>query len=275
MSLPPVHRSNRLALRVALCSLIAAPLLVARHASAQSQNPGSITPSPPGYKEYVAILGTPIGSLPPLATYTLTGLAQRSPEVVARYGFVEDMALPLAPDSGGHDAHSLSSFALTGVFPIDLGGTVSLTLGLSNQQCSGCTGARFMGSLDGDYRLWSTAIDNAANARRFTVAVNGGIGVGNPATGTAWTGNVGFPLSFTVGAESGTQVIPFITPNVVLVTTSGSSESDAIHSLRGAITGGALLFNAKSELGASVGIMYIFVPKTQVGLGVSLSYGGR
>jgi len=275
LSLPLVHRPNRLALRVALCSLIALPPLVARYASAQSQNPGSITPSPPGYKEYVAILGTPIGSLPPLATYTLTGLAQRSPEVIARYGFVEDMALPLAPDSGGHNAHSLSSFALTGVLPIDLGGTVSLTLGLSNQQCSGCTGTRFMGSLDGDYRLWSTAIDHAANARRFTVAVNGGIGVGNPATGTAWTGNVGFPLAFAVGAESGTQLIPFMTPSVVMVTTSGSSESDAIHSIRAVVTGGVSLFNSKSALGGSVGIMYIFVPKTQVGLGVSLSYGGR
>jgi hypothetical protein len=258
-------------LRITVCSLVAACSLLGDRAAAQSQ---SSTLSPPGYKEYVAILGTPIGSLPPLTTYTLTGLAQRSPEVIARYGFIEDMALPLAPESGGHDAHSLSSFGLSGVFPIDLGSTVSLTLGLSNQQCSGCTGTRFMGSLAGDYRLWSTGLD-ASNARRFTLAVNGELGVGNPATGTAWTWDVGFPLAFTLGPESGTQVIPFLTPSVVMVTTSGSSETDAIHSVRGMVTGGISLFNPKSEVGANVGIMYIFVPKTQVGLGVSLSYGGR
>jgi hypothetical protein len=58
----------------------------------------------------------------------LAGLAQRTPEIQARYGYVSDMALPLAPDSGGHHAHSLSAFALTGLLPLDLGGTISLTL---------------------------------------------------------------------------------------------------------------------------------------------------
>jgi len=269
--LPFSSRSNRVDLRAVLAVFVVVLCLPGRHAAAQSQ---SITPSPPGYKEYIAILGTPIGSLPPLPTYTLSSLAQRTPEVIARYGFVEDMALPLAPDSGGHNAHSLSSFALTGVFPVDLGGTVSLTAGLSNQQCSGCTGTRFMGSVAADYRLFSTAID-AANARRFTLAVNGEVGAGNPATGTAWTADVGFPLAFTIGADSGLRLIPFMTPSVVMVTTSGSSETDAIHSVRGMVGGGVSLLNAKSALGASVGIMYIFVPKTQVGLGVSLSYGGR
>jgi hypothetical protein len=269
--LPFPCRSNLVALRAAFCSLLIAQFLLGRHATAQSQ---SITPSPPGYKEYIAILGTPIGSLPPLATYTLTGVAQRTPEIVARYGFVQDMALPLAPESGGHDAHSLSSFGLTGLFPVDLGGTVSLTLGLSNQRCTGCAGTRFMGSVGADYRLLTTALD-ASTARRFTLAVNGEIGVGNPATGTAWTGDLGFPLAFTIGADSGTRIIPFLTPSVVMVTTSGSSETDAIHSIRGLVGGGVALFNAKSALGANVGITYIFVPKTQVGIGVALSYGGR
>jgi len=222
--LPFSSRSNRVDLRAVLAVFVVVLCLPGRHAAAQSQ---SITPSPPGYKEYIAILGTPIGSLPPLPTYTLSSLAQRTPEVIARYGFVEDMALPLAPDSGGHNAHSLSSFALTGVFPVDLGGTVSLTAGLSNQQCSGCTGTRFMGSVAADYRLFSTAID-AANARRFTLAVNGEVGAGNPATGTAWTADVGFPLAFTIGADSGLRLIPFMTPSVVMVTTSGSSETDPV-----------------------------------------------
>ncbi|HKW10333.1 MAG TPA: hypothetical protein VJO33_08130 [Gemmatimonadaceae bacterium] len=263
---------GKLAVAVALLFILGA------RAVAQTDinpSPTVINPSPPGYKEYIAILGTPLGSLPPLTTYTLSGLAQRTPEIVARYGFVSDMALPLAPDSGGHHAHSLSAFGLTGLFPLDLGGTVSLTLGVANQTCTGCTGARFMGSVAFDSRILSTALDDAGNGSRFSLAVNGEVGAGNPATGTAWTAAVGFPLSLTVGPQSGTQLIPFMTPGVTFVTTSGSNEANEIHSLRAITGGGVALFNAKSNLGASAGIQYIFVPKTQVLIGVSLSWGGR
>jgi acyl-phosphate glycerol 3-phosphate acyltransferase len=49
-----VFRSNRLALRITVCSLVAACSLLGDRAAAQSP---SSTLSPPGYKEYVAILG--------------------------------------------------------------------------------------------------------------------------------------------------------------------------------------------------------------------------
>jgi hypothetical protein len=254
---------------MAFCAIVLCILAVGTRASAQP-----ISPSPPGYKEYIAILGTPVGSLPPLTTYTLAGLAQRSPEVVMRYGFVSDMALPLAPDSGGHVAHSVGTFGLTGILPVGLGGTVSLTVGVANEECDGCSGSRFIGSIDGDYRIWSTAIDNA-NATRFTVAANYGIGGGNPATGTSWTGNIGFPLSFRIGPDSGLQFLPFVTPGVAFVTTTGTSEASAVHSLRALTGGGVSLFNRRSNFSASAGIQYIFVPKTQVLIGIGFSYGGR
>lgn len=233
-----------------------------------------ITPSPPGYKEYVALLGTPVGSLPPLATYTIAGLAQRSPEFVIRYGYVSDMALPLAPDSGGHFAHSVGTFGFTGILPVGLGGTVSLTVGVANEECDGCSGSRFLASVDGDYRLFTTAI-REAGFTRFTVSANYGVGGGNPATGTSWTGNIGFPLAFDIGPDSGFQVVPFMTPGVAFVTTGGTAEASAVHSLRALTGGGVSLFNRKSNLSANVGIQYIFVPKTQVLIGVGLSYGGR
>jgi len=263
-----VSRSFRVALNTARCALLFF-LVLASRALAQP-----ITPSPPGYKEYIALLGTPIGSLPPLTTYTLAGLAQHSAEVVARYGFVSDMALPLAPDSGGHNAHSVGTFGLTGILPLGLGSTVSLTVGVANQECDGCAGSRFVGSIDGDYRIFTTSI-NKTNGTRFTVAANYGIGGGNPATGTSWTGNIGFPLAFTIGPDSGLQFIPFMTPGVAFVTTTGTTEASAIHSLRALTGGGVYLFNRKSNFGASAGIQYIFVPKTQVLIGIGGSYGGR
>ena len=112
--------------RVAIGVAAIAPFAITNAAIGQS-----LGPQPPGYREYVSILGTPLGSLPPLATYTIAGLAQHTPQVIARYGFISDMALPLAPESGGHNAHSLDSFGLTGLMPVGLGATVSLTVGAS------------------------------------------------------------------------------------------------------------------------------------------------
>jgi len=146
---------------------------------------------------------------------------------------------------------------------------------VANQECTGCSGARFMGSVAFDSRIVSIALDDAGNSSRFSVAVNGEVGAGNPATGTSWTAAVGFPLSYTVGEQSGTQLIPFMTPGLTFVTTSGSNKANEIHSLRAITGGGVALFNAKSNLGASFGIQYIFVPKTQVLIGASLSWGGR
>ena len=269
MRAQPVSRSIRVASSFARRAILLSLFFAGNRALAQP-----ITPSPPGYKEYIAILGTPIGSLPPLTTYTLAGLAQHSPEVVLRYGYVSDMALPLAPDSGGHFAHSVGTFGLTGILPVGLGGTVSLTVGVANEECDGCSGSRFIGSIDGDYRIFTTSIRQAGSTR-FTVAANYGIGGGNPATGTSWTGNIGFPLAFTIGPDSGLQFIPFMTPGIAFVTTAGTSEASSVHSMRALTGGGVSLFNRKSEFGASAGIQYIFVPKTQVLIGIGLSYGGR
>ena len=255
--------------RVAIAVAAIAPFVFTSSAIGQS-----LGPQPPGYREYVSILGTPLGSLPPLATYTITDLAQHTPQVFARYGFISDMALPLAPDSGGHNAHSLDSFGLTGLLPLGLGATVSLTLGASNEQCTGCAGTRFLGGIDGDYRILATGLHNA-NANHFTLAVTGGIGVGHPTTGPTWTANLAFPMSFTYGREAGTRLVPFIEPGIAFLTTNGVSTGDGVTSGRLYISPGVLLLNPKSNFSASVGLQYIFVDKTQVQIGASVSYGGR
>jgi len=260
--LPPAIR------RRALLGVACVILIVARRVAAQSLG----TPSPPGFPEYLALLGTPTASLPPLATYTLTGIAQRSPQLVARYGYVADITRPLAPSTGGHAARSLDSFGLTGVLPTGLGATISLTAGLSNERCTGCAGSRFMASLASDYRILSTSVD-ASTATRLTVGTSGEIGVGHPAAGTTWTADVGIPLALTIGGATGTQIIPFVTPSFALVATS-SAGSD-IRAGRGLIGAGVSLFNAKSMLAASAGFQYVFVSNTELQFGIALSLGGR
>lgn len=246
-------------------------LLGARRSNAQSS-----VGSPPGYKEYLALLGTPIASLPPLGTYTLFGVAQQSPELAARYGYVPDIARPLAPSTGGHDVHSLGSFGLTGVIPTGLDGTISLTAGVSNERCSACSTSRFMGSVGSDYRVISTSID-AANATRLTIATSGELSVGGgPGGGASLSADVGVPLAIVVGPTTGTQIIPFVTPSFAYIWSSQTNAPGSnVKAGRLLVGGGASLFNPKSALGASVGFQYVFVSHTQLQFGVSVTLGGR
>jgi hypothetical protein len=228
----------------------------------------------PGYIDYVSLLGTPIASLPPLATYTLFGVAQRAPQLVTRYGYVPDMDRALAPPSGGHEARSLGSFGVTGVMPAGLDGTFTLTAGLSNQRCSGCSGSAFMAAIGGDHRLTTVSID-AASATRLTIAANGEIGVGHPATGVTWSADVGLPLALALGPTTGTSIIPFVTPSIAGFVTRDPSGSGSRAAARLLVGAGVALFNAKSALGASAGFQYVFVDRTELQFGIALSLGGR
>lgn len=246
-------------------------LSVAEPAAAQS-----LGVSPPGYAEYLSLLGTPAASLPPLPTATIIGVVQATPQVVARYGYVPDITRPLAPSSGGHASRSLDSFGLTGVLPVGLDATVSLTAGLSNERCTGCSGSHFMASVGSDYRLLRTPLGASADAMRLTVSVDGELGFGRPASGTTWTANVGAPLAISFGPVAATQIVPFITPSfAVLATSSTAPGSSDVRAGRLLLGGGVALFNPKSVLGASVGFQYVFVDRTEMQIGVGLSIGGR
>ena len=254
--------------RVLGTSLLLSALVLASPAAAQSLG------SAPGYIDYISLLGTPIASLPPLGTYTLFGVAQRAPQLVARYGYVPDMDRPLAPPSGGHAERSLDSFGLTGVVPAGLDGTFTLTAGLANERCQGCTGSAFMASIGGDHRLTTVSIE-AGSATRLTIGVNGEIGVGHPATGVTWSADVGLPLALGLGPATGTSIIPFVTPSVAGYVTRDATGEGSRAAVRLLVGAGVALFNAKSALGASVGFQYVFVDRTELQLGITLSLGGR
>jgi hypothetical protein len=250
------------------------PTLLVRAPAARAQSLGTAPPPlASGYREYLALLGTPIASLPPLATYTVLGAAQMSPQLVARYGFISDITQPLAPETGGHAAHSLDTFAMSGIMSTGLGGTVSGTVGISNEQCSGCSGSSFMASIGGDYRIITTAIKSGP-ASRLTVAANGEIGFGNPAAGATWTADLGFPLALNVGDGGGTSIIPFLTPSVAFLSARADSGS-TLRAGRVLIGAGVALYNPKSSFSANFGLQYVFVSHTQVELGVAVTIGGR
>lgn len=189
-----------------------------------------------------------------------------------------DITRPLAPEVGGHAAHSLGSLGLSGILPLGLGGSAWFTGGVSNERCSsGCSGSRFMASIGSDYRLLRTPIGVADDAMRLTVGLNGEVGVGSPESGLTATAAVGVPLAIGFGQPDATQVIPFITPSIAFIASGGGSFGNPSRVLagRGLLGGGAALFNPKSNLGASIGFQYVFVSHTELQVGVGLSFGGR
>ena len=261
-------RSTSYCRRLIAASLLLPLPFITPRAGAQSLGTAA------GYRDYLSLLGTPIASLPPLATYTFFGVAQRSPQLVARYGYVPDMDRPLAPPSGGHQARSLDSFGLSGVVPAGLDGTLTLTAGLSNERCRGCSGSAFMAAIGGDRRFTTISID-AASATRLSIGANAEIGVGHPVTGVTWSADVGLPLALAVGPATGTSIIPFVTPSIAGFVSRAPSGADTHAAARLLVGGGVALFNAKSALGASAGFQYVFVDRTELQFGIALSLGGR
>ena len=216
--------------------------------------------------------------MPPLFTYTLTGIAQQSPQLAARYGYVPDMDRPLAPTVGGHAARSLDSFGLTGIMPVGLAGSIWLTGGVSNERCSaGCSGARYMASAGGDYRLLRAPLGASADALRLTMGLSGEVGIGSPTSGLTGTVDLGVPLALSFGQPDATQVIPFITPSIALVTAGGSNvgNSSRVAAGRALVSGCVALFNPKRALGANIGFQYVFVSHTEMQIGIGISLGGR
>ena len=250
----------------AFARALTALVLIAAQVDAQSLG----NPVPNGYAEYLVLLRTPAGALPPLSTASILGVVQRSLQVAARYGYVPDITHPLAEGTAGHEARSLNSFGLTALGAVGLAGTVSLTAGVSNQRCDGCR-AQFMAAAGADYRFFASALSDP-QSWRFSLGAQGEVGFGTPEQGSAWSAKLGVPVTVTIGAWQGTRIIPFVVPALAVVWASGLAEgSGALFSAGGGVT----LYNPKSPLGASIGFQYMSVSASELELGVAISIGGR
>ena len=255
---------------IRVLAVLAALTGVAGRAGGQSLG----EPVPAGYEDYLLLLRTPAGALPPVTTASMLGVAQQSLQLVARYGYVADITQPLARGTAGREKQSLSSFGLTGVIPAGLAGTMSLTAGVANVRCDGCR-AQFMAALGGDYRLFAAGLPGPQNWR-LTVGGQAEVGYGKRERGSAWSGKLGVPIAVTVGATEGTRVVPFLVPALSLVSSSGdlSDNGSSVGALF-STGGGVALYNPKSRVGASVGFQYVFVSASELAVGVAVSIGGR
>jgi hypothetical protein len=225
---------------------------------------------------------TPVAGLPPIMTSSISGQAQLSAQLVLRYGYLAQERREQLVPRGQVD---INNFGVTGVLPMGLGATISITAGVSSPACSDCDPGLML-SLGGDMRLTEVPFGSAEDAARLTIAVNGEFGFGKPKLplrilSTAWAGSVGVPIGLLTGRRNagGMRIVPFITPALVFGTTDfedniagfPNSESGA----RFMIGGGVGIYNRQSPIVLNVGFQYMAIENGGAQIGLALMFGGR
>jgi len=214
---------------------------------------------------YLALIRTPIGGLPPVATSTILGDVQNGAALALRYGHI----------ASGPNFPDFNNFGVTGVLPAGTSSTISLTGGVSTG--SGNTSSALMLSIGGDTRLTDMPFSMSRTSPRLRVGLNGELGYGKPSSASLIAGSVGLPLSIVHPARRDEmQIVPFLTPAFGFG--NFDPEDDRIDTQSGAhfmIGGGIALFNRSSGVAINFGFQYVAVSNSSTLLGLVLTLGGR
>lgn len=234
-----------------LLGVICLTTLVATHpAAAQSEQ---------DVVAYFALVGTPIGALPPVLSNAMLNRPMPSVDFRLRYGHIS---------TGGT---AFNNFAATLGIPVSPKTMLGITAGYESPSCDGCDG-HFMGGANVESRLASTMLGSGSDAAQLNVGVNGELGIGHP-TGT-WLATLtgGLPISL-VTHSSGLSIAPFLTPAVGWghARSSGNSESGT----RFLLGGGVTFQSTNSPVSANVGFQKVFIDGGDTVIGLSVVLGGR
>jgi hypothetical protein len=258
-------------------SVLIAVSLVAGSARAQSSTDA-----------WLALMYTPPGALPPLATSTITGEVQSGVALALRYGY-------LSAPSGGIPANAGGA---TIMVPAGLGRSASLTVG--GVGCRGCSGNLMLG-IGGDMRIGERAFDDGDDGSRIALSVNGEIGYDHPhgswfGSGALVSGEIGAPISFIAGtrARTGVRIVPFVTPalgvgsirmepgvQAVGVTPAGTvitaqgTDSGWETGVRFMFGGGIGVYTPNNTFGVDLGFQLVPLGNARPQVGLALTIGGR
>jgi len=237
---------------------------------------------------WLALMYTPPGALPPLATSTITGEVQSEIEIALRYGY-------LSAPSGGVPANA---GAATLVAPVGLGRSASLTVG--GVGCRGCSGNLMLG-IGGDMRIGERAFDDGEDGSRIALSLNGEIGYDHPhgswfGNGALLSGELGVPISLIAGtrATTGVRIVPFVTPALgigsmrvepgvqaigvtpagTIITAPGTS-SGWETGIRFMFGGGIGVYTPANTFGVDLGFQLVPLGNARPQVGLALTIGGR
>jgi len=208
---------------------------------------------------------TPAGALPPLLTSTLEAEVQNGVALALRYGY-------MSPSDGGPNANNGGASV---IFPLGLGGTVTLTGGVFSYNCDGCKPGLMLG-IGGDHRLGDMVLGTGSDGSRIQFALNGEVGYGQPqgadiSNGSVFSGAVGIPISLIPGSRAKDQmrIVPFVTPGFGFGSIRGSGSSTGSAVMLG---GGLGIYNRSSSVSLGLGFQYIAVSNAATQIGLALAF---
>lgn len=219
--------------------------------------------SPDDVSAYRALMLTPIGALPPIATSTIDGEVQSGAALALRYGYY----------GGNARLSSHNNFGATAILPLGIGSTVSLTGGVGSGQ--GSNG--LMLSIGADTRVTEMPFGSSADSRRLAIGVNGELGYGKPTGEHVIAGGVGLPLSLIPGgmARDAMRIVPWVTPAFGFGNEKFDNVDQTFSGSRFMLGGGLGLYNPTSSVSFSVGVQYVSIQSAQLEVGLNVVLGGR
>lgn len=249
--------------------------------------PGTL-PAQASTDAWLALMYTPPGALPPLATSTITGDVQSGLLLAIRYGYLSAPAGGIAANAAG----------ATIVIPAGLGRTLSLTAG--GIGCKGCSGDLILG-MGGDMRIGERAFDDGQDGTRIALNLNGELGYDRPhgtwfGNGALVSGELGLPISLITGprTRTGARFVPFVTPaigigsmrvepgaQIVGLTPAGTpvlvQRADAgwETGVRFMLGGGVGVYSPNSLVGVDLGVQLVPLGNAHPQVGLALTIGGR
>ncbi|MFI5228591.1 MAG: hypothetical protein ACHQWU_05955 [Gemmatimonadales bacterium] len=247
---------------VAAAACLMAVPLVARPAAAQSS--GDVT-------AYFALLSTPLGGLPPIATNTILDEPHNGAAFALRYGHV-----------GGDDVTSaFNNFGATAVLPWGTMSTFSLTGGIAHTSFDdGFTSSSnnsLMLSAGADTRLGDWPLSAARDAAKIVFGVNGELGFAKPPGGTVWAGSVGLPISLVSSRRRRDEMrfVPYITPAFGFGDVSSDDTNRSDSGTRFLIGAGIAIYHRSNSVAVNAGLQYIPISGGHTQFGLGLVLGGR
>ena len=206
---------------------------------------------------YAVMIQTPPGGLPPVLSNAMFDVPMHAPDVALRLGHIS---------INGTGVNMVG--AMLGI-PVGRQATIGVTAGYQGcKGASGCqehtvAGARVEG------RLTSTQMGTGANAR-FTIGLNGEVGIGRPRNDAVVSLTAGVPLAIVAGGPD-VKIAPFLTPAIGLARDYG----DAPYGSRFLVGGGVALMSAQNGISANFGFQKILIDGGEVMFGVNLVFGFR
>ena len=210
-----------------------------------------------------ALAASHAGALTPLMTPPMTGRRVGGTQLAIRYGLRDDDGLM---------THSVAASAL---FEVGSNSSLTMTAGVSDGECAGCSPAPLLG-LGGDMRVFDAGESGGAGAT-FHVSVSGDVGYAQmkPGNNSALALIVGAPatVSITTDGESGMRIVPYLMPAFGVGQINGScGAADCDSGTRFLIGGGVGLWNPITRISASLGVNQVLLDGAKPVFGVNVVF---